>query len=322
MNKIWNELKLGTSTREAYGKILVELGRKNKDIVVLDADLSKSTYTHLFAKEFPERFFDVGIAEANMVSIASGLASYGKIPFISSFACFLMCKTFDQLRMCVAYPYHNVKVVVSHSGISVGEDGPSQQSIEDIGLACLLPNFVVLVPADEIATRELVKKSVEYFGPVFIRTSRPKTYIIYNENEKFEIGSGKRLSDGKDAAIIACGLMVYESIKAAEVLLNEGIEVSIIDCYSIKPIDENLILEVARETNAVVVAEEHSIYGGLGSIISSLLGKEYPIPIEFIGINDVYAESGKPEELFKRYNLSFHSIATAVKKVIKRGVGG
>src|SRR4051794_1764569 len=217
------ELKLGMATREAFGKALVELGRENRDVVVLDADLSKSTYTNFFAKEFPDRFFECGIAESNMVAIGGGLAASGKIPFASSFSCFLMNKGFEQLRITAAFPNKNLKVVGTHSGISIGEDGPSQMSIEDLGLACSLPNFTVISPADEFAMTALVKASAAMFGPVFIRAGRAKAPIIYSAGQKFEIGKGIQLAEGKDVTLMAHGLLVAESLKAAEELEAQGI---------------------------------------------------------------------------------------------------
>lgn len=250
-----------------------------------------------------------------MVSIASGLASTGKIPFVSSFAVFLMCKAFDQLRMCVAYPHNNVKVVVTHGGISIGEDGPSQQSVEDIGLACLLPGFSVLIPADEVATRELVKEVANKFGPAYIRTGRPKTPLIYEAHEKFTIGGSKQLSDGKDIAIITNGLMVSIAIEAAEICSKKGIEVSVVDAYSVKPIDKATILKVAKETKRIIVLEEHLYHGGLGSIVAQLLAKEYPVPIEFISMDDRYAESASPNELLVRYGFFTENIVKTIEKI-------
>src|SRR5579872_2097496 len=231
------ELKMGVATREAFGRALVEVGRANKDVVVCDADLSKSTMTTYFAKEFPDRFFECGIAEANMVAIAGGLAYACKIPFVSSFSAFVMNKGFEQLRVAVAFPNVNVKVVGTHSGISIGEDGPSQMSIEDIGLACSLPGFTVLSPADEVSMRALVHAVVAHNGPVFIRSGRPKAPIIYAPDQQFQIGQAIQLTDGKDLTIMAHGLLVAEALRAQEVLESEGIAARVIDMYSIKPLD-------------------------------------------------------------------------------------
>src|SRR3989338_3377036 len=267
------ERKLGPATRDAYGKTLVELGASNPNIVVLDADLSKSTKTEFFSQKFPERFFNVGIAEANLVGIASGLAASGKIPFISSFSCFLICKGYDQLRMAVAFSELNVKVVASHGGISVGEDGASQQSIEDLALATSLPHFAVLVPADEFATRSLIPQIAAYPHPVYVRTCRPKAPIVHGTETRFEIGKGIQLREGKDVTIIASGLLVFEALLASDQLAEKGIQASVIDLHTIKPIDRNLIILKAKQTGAIVTCEEHQIYGGLGSAVSEVIAE-------------------------------------------------
>lgn len=312
------ERKLGTATRDAYGKALAELGKTNPNIVVLDGDLAKSTKTDNFRKAFPERFFNVGIAEANMVGIASGLATCGKIPFISSFACFMLCKGYDQLRMSVAFPQLNVKVVASHGGISVGEDGASQQSVEDIALATSLPNFTVMVPSDEVSTEVLVKKLAALKGPVFMRTGRPKVPVIYKQGTDFEIGKGVKLRSGEDLSIFATGLLVFEALVAAEELAEKGIEASVIDIHTIKPIDRDLIRKEAEKTGAIVTCEEHSIYGGLGSIVSEAAARECPVPMEFVAIKDTYAESGTPDQLLDRYGLTARHIVEASNRVLKR----
>lgn len=309
------ELRLGKATRDAYGQTLVELGKTHPDVVVLDADLSKSTKTAAFGEAYPERFFNVGIQEANLVGVASGLAACGKVPFISSFASFLMCKGYDQLRMGVAFSELNVKVVASHGGITVGEDGASQMSIEDLALATTLPLFKVMIPCDEISTRALVRQAADVKAPVYIRTCRPKTPIVHDEKTKFEIGKGIKVRDGKDVTIIALGFMVYESLVAAEKLKAAGIDAAVIDLHTVKPLDEALILAEARKTKHVVVAEEHQIWGGLGSAVATLIARNAPCPMEFVAIQDVYAESGKPEELFEKYGLSSTYIVNAVKRV-------
>ena len=312
------ERKLGTATRDAYGKALAELGKTNPNIVVLDGDLAKSTKTDNFRKAFPERFFNVGIAEANLVGIASGLAACGKIPFISSFACFMLCKGYDQLRMSVAFPQLNIKVVASHGGISVGEDGASQQSVEDIALATSLPNFTVMVPSDEVSTEVLVKKLAALKGPVFMRTGRPKVPVIYKQGTDFEIGKGVKLRSGEDLSIFATGLLVFEALVAAEELAEKGIEASVIDIHTIKPIDRDLIRKEAEKTGAIVTCEEHSIYGGLGSIVSEVAARECPVPMEFVAIKDTYAESGTPDQLLDRYGLTARHIVQACHQVLKR----
>lgn len=312
------ERKLGAATRDAYGKALVELGKANPNIVVLDGDLSKSTKTELFGKAFPDRFFNVGIAEANLVGIASGLAASGKIPFVSSFACFVMCKGYDQLRMSVAFSELNVKIVASHGGISVGEDGASQQSIEDLALATSLPHFVVMVPADEVATSALIPQVANHTGPVYVRTCRPKAPIIYGNGATFKIGKGNQLREGKDAAIFAAGLLVFEALLASDQLTEQGIQVSVIDLHTIKPIDRDLIVREAKRTGAIVTCEEHQIYGGLGSAVSEVVAQEFPVPMEFIAIRDTYAESGTGEELLDRYGLTAPHIVKAAGRVVTR----
>lgn len=312
------ELKLGVATREAFGKALVELGRKNKDVVALDADLSKSTYTHFFAKEFPDRFIECGIAEANMIAIGAGLASCGKIPFASSFSCFAINKGFEQLRVAVAYPNVNLKVVGTHSGISIGEDGPSQMSIEDLGLACSLPGFVVLSPADEVAMKALVFAAAEHVGPVFLRAGRPKAPIVHLNDQHFEIGGSVHLVEGKDLTIIAHGLLVAEALRAHEALESEGISASVIDMYSIKPFDRRAVERASVETGAIVVAEEHLVDTGLGVRIAQHTAATRPCPMEFVGIEDTYAESGTPEELMDKYGLVARNIVSASKKVLGR----
>jgi len=312
------ELKMGMATREAFGRTVVELGRQNKDIVVLDADLSKSTYTHFFAKEFPERFFECGIAEANMIGIGAGLASSGKIPFASSFSCFAINKGFEQLRVAVAYPNVNLKVVGTHSGISIGEDGPSQMSIEDLGLACSLPGFVVLSPADEVSMRALVEAAAAHFGPVFIRAGRPKVPIVHSNQQRFEIGKSVQLIDGRDLTIIATGLLVAEAIRAQETLDAEGISARVVDMYSIKPLDRQAIERAAAETRAIVVAEEHLVSTGLGVRVAQVVAETRPCPMEFVGIEDTYAESGTPEELLEKYGLLAHNIVAACRRALTR----
>jgi transketolase len=308
----------GPATREAFGRALVELGRENRDIVVCDADLSKSTMTTYFEKEFPERFFSCGIAEADMVGIGAGLASAGKIPFVSSFSVFVMNKGFEQLRVCVAYPKLNVKVVGTHSGISIGEDGPSQMSVEEIGLACSLVGFVVISPADEVSTKALVRSAAAYVGPVFIRTGRPKTPIVYDAGQKFEIGKAVQVVEGSDATIIANGLLLAEAIRAAETLEAEGISVRVVDMHTVKPLDRDAVRRAAVETGAIVAAEEHLVDGGLGVRVAQAVAELQPCPMEFVGIRDTYAESGATGELMEKYGLVARDVVAAVRKAIAR----
>jgi transketolase len=312
------DLKLGMATREAFGRALVELGRENKDVVALDADLSKSTYTHFFAKEFPERFVECGIAEANMIAIGAGLASSGKIPFAASFSCFAINKGFEQLRVTAAFPNVNLKVVGTHSGISIGEDGPSQMSIEDLGLACSLPGFTVLSPADEVSMRALVFAAAAHVGPVFLRAGRPKAAIVHASGQHFEIGGSVQLVDGQDLTIIAHGLLVAEAIRAQEALEADGVSARVIDMYSIKPLDRAAIERSARETGAIVVAEEHLVATGLGVRVAQVVGETHPCLMEFVGIQDTYAESGTPEELMEKYGLVAPSVIAAAKRVLGR----
>jgi transketolase len=312
------EIKLGPATREAFGRALVELGRENKDIVVCDADLTKSTMTTYFAKEFPERFISLGIAEANMCAVGAGLALAGKIPFVSSFSAFVINKGFEQLRCCVAYPHTNVKVVGTHSGISIGEDGPSQMSIEEIGLACSLAGFVVMAPADEASTKALVKAAAAHVGPVFIRTGRPKCPIVYGPDQKFEIGKAIEVAEGSDVTIIANGLLVAQALLAADTLEGEGISARVIDMHTAKPIDRDAIARAAAETHAIVVAEEHLVDTGLGVRVAQVVAETRPCPMEFVGIHDTYAESGQPDELMEKYGLVAREVAAAARRAVAR----
>src|SRR5437868_920212 len=297
------EVKLGPATREAFGRALLELGRENKNVVVVDADLSKSTMTTYFAKEFPDRFFSCGIAEANMVGVGAGLAMAGKIPFVASFSVFVMNKGFEQLRIGAAYGRSNLKVVGTHSGISIGEDGPSQMSVEEIGLACSLAGFVVIAPADETSTKALVRAAAAYDGPVFIRTGRPKAPVVYAADQKFEIGKAIQVVEGKDVTLIANGLLVAQAILAAETLEAEGISARVIDIHTVKPLDRDAIARAAGETKAIVVAEEHLVDGGLGVRVAQVVAESHPAAMEFIGIQNTYAESGSPDELLDKYGL-------------------
>jgi len=305
------------STREAYGKTLVELGKSNPDIVVLDADLAKSTQTFMFAKAYPDRFFDVGIAEQNMVGIAAGLAGSGKIPFASTFAVFLPGRCFDQVRMSVAQPGLNVKLATTHSGISVGEDGISHQAIEDLSLICSLPSFTVLVPADGVEAEKAVKAAAETFGPFYIRLGRPKQPVIYGQDYKFEIGKASQLRTGKDVTIIAIGIMVNAALEAANELDKQGIDCSVINMSTLQPVDEAAIIKAAEETGAIVTCEEHLEHGGLTSIVAQVLVKNRPVPLECVAMKD-YAMSGKPDALMKRYGLNSEGVQAAVHKVLKR----
>jgi transketolase len=311
------DLTPGMATREAFGRALAELGKSNPNIVVCDADLSKSTMTHFFAKDFPERFFSCGIAEANMVGLGAGLAAAGKIPFVSSFSAFVVNKGFEQLRTVVAYPRLNVKVVGTHSGISIGEDGPSQMSLEDISLACSLPGFTVLSPADEKSMAACVALAAETFGPFFLRAGRPKMPVIYESAEGFAVGGSRELLEGSDITLMAHGLMVAECIRAAEQLDAEGVSARVIDMYSVKPLDREAIRKAAQETGAIVVAEEHLVDAGLGVRVSQVVAEEAPCPMGFVGLTD-YAESGTPDELLDKYGMRAANVVQAARKVLAR----
>jgi transketolase len=285
---------------------------------VLDADLSKSTYTAEFSKKFPDRFFECGIAEANMVAIGSGLAASGKIPFVSSFSAFVINKGFEQLRVTAAFPNVNLKAVGTHSGISIGEDGPSQMSIEDLSLACSLAGFVVLSPSDDISMKRLVHAAAEHVGPLFIRAGRAKTAIIYGEDQKFEIGKAIELVEGTDVTIIATGLLVAEAIRAAETLEAEGISARVLDFHTIKPLDRDAIAKAAKETGAIVVAEEHLIDCGLGVRVAQVVAETNPAIMEFIGMHNTYAESASPEQLLDKYGFLARDVAASARKAVAR----
>jgi len=306
------------SLRETYGKTLVELGKENPNIVVLDADLSKSTMTHFFASEFPDRFFDCGIAEQNMISIAAGLAASGQIPFASTFAVFAPGRSFDQIRMSVVQPKRNVKIVSTHGGISVGEDGTSHQSIEDLALICALPGINVIVPADAIETAAAVLTAATTEGPFYIRLGRPKLPLLYCQEYEFELGKAITMRPGKDVTVIAVGLMVAASLEAAESLERDGMDCRVLNMATLKPLDEAAIISAARETGAIVTAEEHLQHGGLGSRVAMVTAEHEPVPMDFIAMKDTYAKSGKPQQLLERYGLTASDIAQAVHRVIAR----
>lgn len=304
------------STREAYGKALVDLGREHENIVVLDADLSRSTMTKYFAEEFPERFVQCGLAEQNMMSIAAGLAASGKIPFVSTFAVFAACRCFDQVRVCIAQPRLNVKIVATHGGITVGEDGASHHAIEDLALYCSLPGFTVVVPADAIETVEAVKSAVVTEGPFYIRLGRPKFPPVYTDGYRFSLGKAVTMKEGKDVTIIACGIMVSRALDAAKKLELQGIDCRVLNMPTLKPLDEGAIIEAASQTGAIVVAEEHLLHGGMGSRIAQVVISEKPVPMRFVGIKDTYAKSGKPDELMQKHGLTPEAIEQAVKEVM------
>jgi transketolase len=295
----------------------VELGKENPNIVVLDADLSKSTMTQYFGAAFPQRFFEVGIAEQNLIGIACGLAASGKIPFASTFAVFAPGRCFDQIRMSVAQPKLNVKIVTTHGGITVGEDGISHQAIEDLSLICSLPGFTVIVPADAVETAQAVRTAAAMEGPVYIRLPRPKLPVIFPDDYRFQLGKATELRNGKDVTVIAIGIMVAPALEAADKLKQENISVRVLNMSTLQPIDEPAIIKAAEETGAIVTAEEHLLHGGLGSIVAQVVAKNHPVPMEYVALRD-YAESGKPEELLVKYHLTANDIIAAVNTAIKR----
>ena len=290
------------ATREAYGKALVELGEQNKNVVVLDADLAGATMTKFFKAAHPDRFFDCGIAEANMMNIGAGLSTMGLIPFCSTFAMFGAGRAYEQIRNSIAYPKFNVKICCSHAGVSVGEDGGSHQSIEDIGLMRLIPGMTVIVPADANEARKATFALAEFQGPAYMRLARLAT-PVFEEDYPFEIGKANVLREGKDVAVFACGLMVNEALEAAKLLSAEGIEISVINVHTIKPIDADLIAEAAKKTGKIVTVEEHSVIGGLGSAVCDVLCEREPVKVLKIGMNDVYGESGPAVKLLEKYGL-------------------
>ncbi|MFC2035844.1 transketolase family protein [Chloroflexota bacterium] len=306
------------SLREIYGQTLVELGKENPSIVVLDADLSRSTMTKYFAREFPNRFFDCGIAEQNMVGIAAGLAVSGKVPFASTFAVFVPGRCFDQIRMSVACPGLNVKLVATHGGISVGEDGASHQSVEDLSLICSMPGFTVIVPADAIEAAQVIRAAADSYGPFYIRLCRPKMPQIYNDDYRFELGKAVTMRQGGDATIIAIGIMVVVALEAADNLKRAGINCCVLNMPTLKPIDEVTIVKAAVDTGAIVTAEEHLEHGGLGSLVAQIVVRNQLVPMEFVAIKDTYAKSGKPTELLQRYGLTAKDIEHAVRGVVKK----
>ncbi len=305
------------ATRQAYGEALKQLAVENPNVVVLDADLSKSTMTAEFNKVAPERFINVGIAEQNLIGTAAGLSLIGKVPFASSFAMFAAGRAFEIIRNTVAYPKLNVKIAATHAGLTVGEDGASHQAIEDLSLMRSIPNMVVLNPADGVEAKKAVIAAANYNGPVYIRLGRAAVEEIFDDNYEFQIGKGVELVKGNDASIIATGIMVEKALKASEILKAEGINVRVINIHTIKPIDAELIIKAAKETKRIVTAEEHSIIGGLGSAVLEAISEECPVPVIRIGVKDTFGESGKPNELLEKYGLTEKEIVEAVKKLVK-----
>lgn len=306
------------ATREAYGQALEELGAVRQDVVVLDADLSKSTKTSMFQSEYPERFFNAGIAEQNLMGLAAGFAAAGKVPFASTFAVFATGRAYDQIRNSICYPRLNVKIAATHAGITVGEDGGSHQALEDINLMRGLPNMTVLVPADGPEAKNAVKAAAEYEGPVYIRLGRSGVPTITDADAPFVIGKGRVMREGSDMTLIGCGMMVAKALEAADALAEEGVSAAVIDMSTIKPIDRELIVEWAKKTGAIVTAEEHNVIGGLGSAVAEVLVEEALVPMERVGIEDVFGESGTGGELVEKYRLTAEHIVEKARRAMAR----
>ena len=300
------------ATRQSYGEELAKLGEENENIIVLDADLSTATKTEIFAKKFPERFFNVGIAEQNLMGMAAGLSTFGKIPYASTFAVFAAGRAYEQIRNSIAYPNLNVKICATHAGITVGEDGATHQMLEDLSLMRSLPNMTVICTSDDLQTRWAVREMAKVNGPVYIRLCRLATPVIYNENDKFEIGKGIQIGEGTDATVIATGVTVSEALKAQEILSEQGINIRVIDIHTIKPIDKELIIKCAKETKRIITIEDHNIIGGLGSSVCEVLSENYPTKVERMGIEDVFGRSGNAEELLKYYKIDSSAIINKI----------
>ena len=304
------------ATRQAYGEALVELGKEYDNLVVMDADLSGSTKTGMFAKEYPDRFYNMGIAEQNMYGVASGLALSGKIVCASTFAMFATGRAFEIIRNSIGYTGANVKICASHAGITVGEDGASHQTFEDIALMRTIPGMLVVNPSDAVATKKLLRQIVEIEGPCYFRVGRAAVPVFYNEEDEITLGKGNQIRDGKDATIIATGIMVNEAFEAAKTLAEEGIDVRVIDIHTIKPIDEEIIIKAAQETGSIVTAEEHGVIGGLGDAVAQVVVKNCPCKMAMVGQQDTYGESGKPDQLLAKYKMTASDIVEAVRSVL------
>ena len=310
------ELKMGKATRDAFGTALREAGKTNPNIVVVDGDVNNSTRTEWFAQDFPERFINVGIAESNLVGIGAGLAACGKLPVIASFACFIMCNGYDQLRMSIAFPNLNVKVVGSHAGISIGEDGPSQMAIEDVALALGLPTFTVIVPADEPSTHKAVAAMLEAEGPAYMRVGRPDVPIVYGDDPSFTLGKANELRGGNDVTLIANGIMVAAALDAAHTLAEDGIEARVLDMHTVRPLDTDAVVRASQETGKIVVAEEHLVQGGLGSAVAMVAAEQAPCAMAFVGVENTYAESGDAVALLQKYGLTAQHIEAKARSLL------
>jgi transketolase len=311
-------LKMGQATRDAFGDALKDLGATHPEIVTVDGDVGNSTRTEVFAHAFPDRAFQVGIAESNLVGVGGGLAANGKTPVVASFACFLLCNAYEQIRMSVAFPVMNVKLVGSHAGISIGEDGPSQMGIEDVALARSFPGMTVIVPCDAPSTKKATAAMIEHHGPTYLRLGRPKVPVVYTDGCDFEIGKANTLREGSDVTVIANGLMVPMALDAAVELAETGISARVLDMHTAKPLDEEAIVKAARETGALVVAEEHLAAGGLGSAVAMVVGQTIPVPMAYVNLGDRYAESGDADGLLEKYGLTSSAIVEAVRRVVRR----
>lgn len=312
------KFRLGMATREAYGRKLAELGAIHPEIVVVSGDLAKSTYIYLFRERFPDRFFELGISEQNMMGVAAGLALCGKTVFVSTFAVFATSRCYDQIRVSIAQPHLNVKIVASHGGITVGEDGASAQAIEDVALMCALPGFTVVVPADEVETAQAVEVAARTYGPFYIRTGRPRFPVVFDETYRFELGRAALMRPGNDVTLIANGIMVAAALEAADILAREGVSARVLAMATVKPIDREAIVAAAEETGAIVTAEEHLVQGALGAAVAQVVAETVPVPVEFVGIRDRYGESGKPEELLEKFGLTAAHIAVAARRAMAR----
>lgn len=315
----WEE-PIKIPTREACGQMLAQIGEKNEDIFVLEADISKSTRTCYFADKFPERFLNVGIAEQNLVNVGVGLASLGKKVYVSTYAVFASMRACEQLRTFACYPKNKITVLASHGGLTPGNDGPTHQAIEDMGIMRTLPNMSVMMPADATATKALLKESVHWEGPLYIRLTRDPVPTIYDESEKFKIGKGKIVREGSDISIVANGDMVYFSIKAADILKEKNISVRVVDMHTIKPLDEELVSDCAKKTGAIVTVEDHNMYNGLGSAIAEIIAEKHQVPFKRVAIKDIFAESGEYKELIKKYGLDAENIVKIVIETLNKKI--
>ena len=306
------------ATRQSYGEALLELGKFNKNVVVLDADLAGATKSGIFQKEFPNRFFDMGIAEQNMMATAAGMATCGKIPFASTFAVFATGRAYDQIRNSICYPNLNVKICGSHAGVTVGEDGATHQMLEDINIMKCLPNMNVICPSDDVQTKWAVKEMAEINGPCYIRTCRLASNIIYEENQEFELGKAVQFGDGTDATVFATGICVSEALKAMDILKEKNINIRVIDMFSLKPIDRDIIIKSAKETKNLISVEDHSVIGGLGSIIADVLSEEYPSKLVKMGVKDRFGESGKATVLMEKFEIDSTAIVKKVEELMEK----